>query len=454
MNTPSSTSSVPTPKTTEVMVILTAKQGVSRQQIMNVIPAEIRATAKLYLDGKIRQWYSRGDGRGVVLFLDVKSIDEAHSLMDMLPLSAKGVPDNPGAWITAAAHRKMIDAARRERTRREKQEALLYETETVSSPPEPDFENADMHFPDDRLRLMFTCCHPALNREAQVALTLRTLGGLSTPEIAKAFLLPEATLAQRLVRAKRKIQEAQIPYEVPPASRLPERLDSVQSVIYLIFNEGYLTTSGSELVRRDLCAEAIRLGRVLSELLPGEAESGGLVALMLLHDSRRDARIVNGELVTLDEQDRSRWDWSAVSEGVALVEAALKMGRAGPYRLQAAIAALHSQARTPEETDWRQIAALYEKLFELNPSPVVALNRGVAVAMSAGLEVGLERIEELGRSGALEHYYLFHAARADLLRRLNRRREAADAYLQALALASNSIEQRFLKRRVGEMEGR
>jgi RNA polymerase sigma-70 factor (ECF subfamily) len=367
---------------------------------------------------------------------------------------AKGVPENPGAWITATAHRKLIDSARRERTRREKQDALLYETETVSPPRDPDFENADMHFPDDRLRLIFTCCHPALNQEAQVALTLRTLGGLSTPEIAKAFLLPEATLAQRLVRAKRKIQEAHIPYEVPPAARLPERMDSVQAVIYLIFNEGYLTTSGSELVRRDLCAEAIRLGRVLIELLPQDAESLGLLALMLLHDSRRDARIVNGELVTLEEQDRSLWDGRAISEGAALVERALSMGRAGPYRLQAAIAALHSQARTPEDTDWRQIAALYAKLFELNPSPVIALNQGVAVAMSVGLEVGLRQIEELGASGELDHYYLFHAARADLLRRLNRPSEAADAYREAAGMATNRIEQGFLKRRLREMEGR
>ncbi|MCU1335242.1 MAG: polymerase sigma-70 factor, subfamily [Bryobacterales bacterium] len=364
----------------------------------------------------------------------------------------KGVPANPGAWITATAHHKLIDAIRKEQTRRDKQDSLLYETETAGMSSEPDFQEASMHFPDDRLRLIFTCCHPALNPEAQLALTLRTLGGLSTPEIAKAFLVPEPTLAQRLVRAKRKIQEARIPYEVPPPNRLPERLGAVQAVIYLIFNEGYAATSGTELVRNDLCAEAIRLGRVLCEQLPQEGENVGLLALMLLQDSRRNARVMNGELVTLEEQDRSLWDQAAISEGVTLVERALRLGPVGPYQLQAAIAALHVQAKNSAETDWHQIAALYEKLLEVSPSPVIALNHAVAVAMSAGIEDGLKQIDNLGHTGALDQYYLFHAARADLLRRLNRCSEAAAAYERAASLATNGIEADFLKRRLRQME--
>lgn len=362
-----------------------------------------------------------------------------------------GVPTNPGAWITATAHRKLIDAVRREQTQRDKQDSLRYEAEIAGSHSEPDIEDACMHFPDDRLRLIFTCCHPALNQEAQVALTLRTLGGLSTPEIARAFLMPEATLAQRLVRAKRKIQEAHIPYEIPPPDRLPERLSSVQTVIYLIFNEGYTATSGTDLVRKDLCAEAIRLARVLNELIPDDAESLGLLALMLLHDSRRDARIVHGELITLEDQDRSLWDRGAIAEGLSAVEKALKMGRIGPYQLQAAIAALHAQATTSAETDWRQIAALYEKLLDGNPSPVIALNHAVSVAMGEGIEEGLKRIDDLGRAGALDRYYLFHAARADLLRRVNRSTEAAAAYERAASLTTNSIELDFLKRRLSEL---
>jgi RNA polymerase sigma-70 factor (ECF subfamily) len=363
----------------------------------------------------------------------------------------KGIPQNPGAWIMAIAHRKLIDAARREKTRRDKQDSLRYQTEVAGFSLEA-LEETEMHFPDDRLRLIFTCCHPALNQEAQVALTLRTLGGLSTPEIAKAFLVPEATLAQRLVRAKRKIQEARIPYEVPPPNRLEERLAPVQAVIYLVFNEGYSATSGHALVRRDLCAEAIRLGRTLCALIPEEAENIGLLALMLLQDSRREARMVNGELVTLEEQDRRLWDRDAIEEGLMLVEEALLLGRAGPYQLQAAVAALHSQAETPVATDWPQIAALYEKLLQLRPSPVIALNHAVAIALSMGLPEGLRRMDDLGAAGALDHYYLFHAARADLLRRLDRPREASEAYQRAANLATNPIEQSFLKRRLRELE--
>ena len=366
----------------------------------------------------------------------------------------KGIPDNPAAWIMTAAHRRLIDAARREQTWREKQEALNYAARTSGGTPPVEIEDAAMDFPDDRLRLMFTCCHPALNVAAQVALTLRTLGGLTTPEIARAFLVPEPTLAQRLVRARRKIQEARIPYEVPPQDRLPERLAAVQAVVYLIFNEGYAASSGTELVRHDLCAEAIRLARMLCELLPREAENTGLLALMLLHHSRRDARAVNGELITLEEQDRSLWDCDAIAEGLVLIEKALRTGPAGPYQLQAAIAALHAEAGTAAETDWPQIAALYEKLMELNSSPVIGLNHAVAVAMSGRLEDGLARIDDLGRAGALDQYYLFHAARADLLRRLNRFAEAGAAYRRAAGLAANAIEVEFLKHRIRQMDSR
>ncbi len=360
----------------------------------------------------------------------------------------KGIPDNPAAWIMTTAHRKLIDSARRDRTRREKQDSLTYAAELAGSTATEEVEEPTMDFQDDRLRLIFTCCHPALNVEAQIALTLRTLGGLTTTEIAKAFLVPEPTLAQRLVRAKRKVQEARIPYEVPRPEHLPERLAAVQAVIYLIFNEGYAASTGTELVRNDLCAEAIRLGRVLYDLLPSEPENMGLLALMLLQHSRREARVIGGQLVTLEEQDRSRWDRTAISEGLTLVERALTHGPAGPYQLQAAIAALHAEACSSDETDWPQIAALYEKLLQLSPSPVIALNHAVAVAMSGNLKDGLDRIDDLGKSGALDRYYLFHAARADLLRRLNQDHDAAEAYQRAADLATNPVEVDFLNRRL------
>ena len=360
----------------------------------------------------------------------------------------KGIPESAAGWITTTAHRKLIDVVRRDNIWREKQTSLRYAAELAGFSPGPDLEDSLMNFPDDPLRLIFTCCHPALNQEAQIALTLRTLGGLTTPEIAKAFLLPEPTLAQRIVRAKRKIQEAHIPYEVPPTHLLPERLPSVQAVIYLIFNEGYTAASGDQLVRIDLCSEAIRLARVLCDLMPAEPENLALLALMFLHHSRRYARIRRGELVTLEEQDRSLWDQTAIREGLTLVEKALASGAPGPYQLQAAIAALHAQARTPEQTDWPQIAELYEKLLEHNPSRVIALNHAVAIAMSAGLEAGLKRIDDSGATGELNDYYLFHAARADILRRLNRPTEAAEAYGRALALATNQVERNFLERRL------
>jgi RNA polymerase sigma-70 factor (ECF subfamily) len=364
---------------------------------------------------------------------------------------AEGVPANPGAWITATARRKLIDYARREQTRRNNEDQLLYESVSHSNASEEEMSHP---FADDRLSLIFTCCHPAINKEAQIALTLRTLGGLTTPEIARAFLVPESTLAQRLVRAQRKIQQARIPFEVPAPDRLPERLSAVQAVLYLIFNEGYSASSGDNLVRRELCAEAIRLARTLTELILDNPESMALLALMLLHDSRRDARSTgDGQLVTLEEQDRSLWHLDQIAEGTQLVERALGRRNVGPYQLQAAIAAVHAEARTAAETDWKQIAALYGILNAGQGSPIVSLNHAVAIAMSESLERGLALIDGLGSSGELDSYHLYHAARADLLRRMGRNREAIASYNRGLALTTNAVELRYLRRRISELEG-
>jgi RNA polymerase sigma-70 factor (ECF subfamily) len=387
--------------------------------------------------------------------------------------SRDGVPRNPGAWLTTVAHRKLLDAVRREKTKSEKQPELEYETLRLQSDNTgattegfvnagrasvgAQLESSDSaasreDYPDERLRLIFTCCHPSLNRESQVALTLRTLGGLTTAEIARAFLLPESTLAQRMVRAKGKIRLAKIPYQIPPREVLPERLASVRAVVYLIFNEGYSASTGNNLIRAELCAESIRLGRLLCELVAPEPENLGLLALMLLQGSRRHARTgKEGELITLEEQDRSLWNQQEIAEGLVLVETALRMGRSGAYQLQAAIAAVHAEAKSATETDWPQIARLYIELKRINSSPVVALNHAAAVAMSEGPAQGLHLIEAAGASGKLDDYYLFHAARADLLRRLDQTREAQAAYTRALELTSNRVEQKYVRRRLKEL---
>jgi RNA polymerase sigma-70 factor (ECF subfamily) len=375
------------------------------------------------------------------------------SALEVWPL--RGIPTNPGAWITTTARNRAIDRLRRRKRLVEKTEMLGRETaiESELEAIDPGPAEDDMQIADDRLRLIFTCCHPALAMDARVALTLRTLGGLTTPEIARAFLVPEPTLAQRLVRAKRKIRDAGIPYRVPPAELLPERLDGVLRVLYLVFNEGYTASSGDSLIRRELCAEAIRLARVVVSLLPDEPEARSLLALMLLHDARREARVGSaGELILLDDQDRGRWDAARIAEGRALVEEALEEGRPGPYQLQAAIAALHDEATTPAGTDWRQIATLYRALHALTPTPVVELNLAAAVAMADGPAVGLAMMDGLAAAGELDAYPYLHAARADLLRRLGRWTEAETAYRRALALTTNGPERAFIEGRIREIE--
>jgi RNA polymerase sigma-70 factor (ECF subfamily) len=365
----------------------------------------------------------------------------------------EGLPASPGAWLSTAARRKAVDRLRHHKVIEAKGDdlALLMRLEQEAAAAPDEREPATV--PDDQLRLIFTCCHPALAREAQIALTLQTLGGLSIAEIARAFLVNEAVIAQRLSRTKHKIARAHIPYEIPDRAALPGRLDSVLSVLYLIFNEGYLATSNRQLVRGDLVADAIRLARGLTALLPDEPEPVGLLALMLLHDARREARVTDdGELVLLEDQDRSKWKRPEIEEGIALLETALRMRRPGSYQIQAAIAAVHAEAARAGDTDWRQIAVLYGELLRYQPTPVVELNRAVALSYAVDAQRGLSALEDIGSTGALDGYAPFHLARADIVRRLGRRDEALTCYRRALECAQNDEVRRFIERRLRQYD--